>query len=76
MDISTLKKNGILQWDSICTNYSEPDLLLGNGFSINFSDKLKYKSLFDNFIKAADSKYLSLFKAFDTTNFELILEYG
>ena len=66
---------GIKQWDQIRDGYNKPDLLLGNGFSISLSENFKYDSLFDAFIKKTDEPFKRLFRHFETTNFEQILNY-
>jgi hypothetical protein len=66
---------GIIQWQLIEKNYPQPDLLLGNGFSISFSPNFTYRSLFDTFLSKCTSPYDTLFLEFGTTNFELILKY-
>jgi len=65
----------IKQWNKIKTDYNNPDLFLGNGFSINLSSKFLYKSLFDTFISKTAEPFKTLFQQFGTTNFELILSY-
>jgi hypothetical protein len=70
-----LNNIGIRQWELLRPKYKEPDLLLGNGFSISLSDKFKYTSLFETFIGKTKDAFKDLFKHFDTTNFELILSY-
>ena len=75
MTVKELNTLGIRQWEWISEKYSEPNLLLGNGFSINLSEKLHYNSLFANFINQAGSTFRDLFEQFNTTNFELIQEY-
>ena len=57
-----------------------PDLLLGNGFSINIHDKFSYKSLMEVACLSAVNKPLSevsrsLFKEYKTDNFEDILRF-
>lgn len=70
-----LAENNIYSWNDIKDNYKNPDLLLGNGFSIQFSSNFSYNSLFEVFLKNCPSKYQALFKEFGTSNFELILKY-
>lgn len=75
MNETELNNIGIRQWNIISPRYKNSDLFLGNGFSINLSDKFSYLSLFDTFIGKTVEPFKSLFKQFDTTNFELILSY-
>lgn len=75
MTIDELNNIGIRQWEWLQPKYKEPDLLIGNGFSIALSDKFKYASLFETFINKTHEPFKSLFTHFDTTNFELILNY-
>ncbi|XYQ02152.1 DUF4917 family protein [Bacillus safensis] len=51
------------------------NLLTGNGFSIEFDSKFRYGGLFDYLQKKElfDEKEKKLFRAFDTTNFEQVL---
>lgn len=70
-----LRKIGIYQWKDIQPRYDLPDLLLGNGFSINLSPKFNYKSLFDTFLNKCNEPFKSLFNHFGTTNFEQILNF-
>ena len=71
-----LEKIGINSWDDIKKTYTHrPNLLLGNGFSINFSSRFMYKSIFEKFQETCDEKFVKLFGSFDTTNFEKIMEY-
>lgn len=75
MTYEQLNEIGIRQWNVLKENYDHPDLLLGNGFSINQNAKFTYKSLFDTFLGNCPAAYQEVFKHFNTTNFELILEY-
>jgi hypothetical protein len=75
MTESELNSIEIKQWASIRSEYECPDLLLGNGFSINLWQKFAYKSLFDTFIEKVNEPFKSLFQHFKTTNFELILSH-
>lgn len=65
----------IKHWDDIRKNYDHPDLFLGNGFSISLSEKFRYDSLFETFIKKIDNNYEELFRSFNITNFEQILSF-
>ncbi|MFP7330322.1 DUF4917 family protein [Bacillus subtilis] len=59
-----------MEYPSILDN-----LLIGNGFSIEFYDNFKYGGLYDYLVKKQllAGQELDLFQAFDTTNFELVL---
>lgn len=70
---SQIKSIGITKWSDINTN--SKTILLGNGFSINFNEKLNYSNLYDFFKKNLSEKTNALFREFKTTNFEEILEY-
>mgnify|MGYP006289482593 CR=1 FL=1 len=58
-------------WQEIKQEYPKVDLLLGNGFSLNFSDKFHYDKLFEEFLKSSSNS--SLYRKFRTSNFELIM---
>lgn len=66
---------GIIDWNLIKAKYEKPNLLLGNGFSLQFSTKFSYGSLFEIFLDTCDATHKSLFSHFGTSNFELILRY-
>lgn len=65
----------IYQWSDFKAAYPNPDLLLGNGFSMNLDQKFNYPSLFNTFLAKCPAHLHDTFKLFGTTNFELILEY-
>jgi hypothetical protein len=75
MTLSNAELNllGIRQWSDLKTKHKELDLLLGNGFSINFSDKFRYGSIYERFKENCAPIYKTLFFHFDTTNFEEIM---
>ncbi|MDF3078014.1 MAG: hypothetical protein K0S09_1903 [Sphingobacteriaceae bacterium] len=75
MDIESLNSLGIRQWEQLKSKYENPDLLIGNGFSISLSDNFRYQSLFKTFISKTHEPFSNLFQQFDTTNFELILKF-
>lgn len=75
MTIEELRVEEIYQWSDIRRDYEQPDLLIGNGFTMNFSDSFSYDSLFTTFLNNTDAAHRALFPRFDTTNFELILKY-
>jgi hypothetical protein len=68
-----LNIEGIRQWDWIKKNFSSTSILLGNGFSINFSDTLRYKFLYEFFISSCSDTSKELFDVFSTKNFESVL---
>ncbi len=70
-----LTENNIFEWNLIQARYENPSLLLGNGFSLMFSNNFSYSSLFQLFLGNCDERYRELFEHFDTTNFELIQKY-
>lgn len=70
-----LAENNIINWNQIEYRYTNPDLLLGNGFSLQFSGNFSYTSLFEIFLQNCDEVHRHLFREFDTTNFELIQKY-
>ena len=70
-----LEQNNILPWNLIENKHKKPDLLLGNGFSIQFSNKFTYSSLFQIFLGNCDPVHQNLFSQFGKTNFELIQKY-
>ena len=61
-------------YNDIKEKFSNANILLGNGFSINFSDTFRYKKLYDFFIKSCSDASKKLFKELDTDNFENVLE--
>lgn len=69
-----LQKLGVVSWEEISANFKGADLLLGNGFSLNFSRLLNYDSLFEEFLRACDPDDAEMFRHFETTNFERIQE--
>jgi hypothetical protein len=70
-----LKNEGIFSWDIIKDQFDDCPILLGNGFSLNFSETLRYRNLFDSFITTASNETQSLFKEFTTSNFETVLQH-
>jgi len=62
-------------YNEIKEEFSNANILLGNGFSINFSDTFRYKKLYDSFIRRCSDTSKKLFKGLgDTYNFEKVLE--
>lgn len=60
----------IYHWSEIQDSFRGADIFLGNGFSINISTSLNYRSLFDRFLTYLDAADQAIFKKFNTTNFE------
>ena len=73
MNPDELIKIEIYQWNDIKDRFNNPDLLLGNGFSIMLSNRFSYNSLFDKFLEKLSKEYIDIFKMFNTPNFEYIL---
>jgi len=69
-----LNELGVSDWKILAKDFRGSDLLLGNGFSLNFTDRFDYKSLFKKFLAKCNPKHRHIFKSFETTNFEFILE--
>jgi len=69
-----LEELNILDWQDYKSNFAKANLLLGNGFSVNFSKVFNYDSLFKVFLKKIDSKHKDIFNQFGTSNFETIQE--
>jgi hypothetical protein len=72
--IEKLNREGIRQWEWISNQFQNSSILLGNGFSINFSDTLRYRNLYDFFITDCSQTVKALFQNFHTRNFEKVLE--
>lgn len=70
-----LNAEGIRQWEWIEKQFSNCPLLLGNGFSLNFSSRLLYSNLYEKYIESCSEDAKKLFKEFKSTNFEIILEH-
>ena len=70
-----LNAEGIRQWDWIKVQFPDCPLLLGNGFSLNFSSRLLYRNLYEKYIENCPEDAKKLFKEFKSTNFEIILEH-
>ncbi|WP_282040056.1 DUF4917 family protein [Saccharicrinis aurantiacus] len=66
---------GIRQWSDIKALFTNCPILLGNGFSINFTSNLRYSMLHEVFIENCSSQARELFSAFQTNNFETVLEH-
>lgn len=68
-----LNNIGIRQWSDLKLKHDKLDVLLGNGFSINFSANFMYKSIYEKFKEKCDPLHENLFSQFNTTNFEKIM---
>ncbi|GAB7205677.1 DUF4917 family protein [Dickeya oryzae] len=71
----------MMDWQEIQDNKSFKNLLIGNGFSINVSEKFRYDILLDEAVKLARTGEIDiypdtfrLFDTLDTTNFEEVLK--
>ncbi|HBX5730771.1 TPA: DUF4917 family protein [Klebsiella pneumoniae] len=71
----------MIEWDEVEENDSYKNLLLGNGFSINISDRFNYKNLLSEAVRLTEAGEISIypdtfkiFKELDTTNFEEVLK--
>lgn len=64
----------ILNWGELAERFKGADILLGNGFSINITPRLRYDSIFDAFLTKCQPKRKRIFRSFGTTNFEIILQ--
>jgi Domain of unknown function (DUF4917) len=78
MTFKELREIDILQWNWIQKDfkrnkYQRPELLIGNGFSLNFSNNFSYNKLFDKFQQNVSPNHNSIFAQFGTTNFEFIM---
>lgn len=69
-----LQELGVVNWEDISGDFEGSDLLLGNGFSLNFSTLFDYGSLFDEFLHRCHPDDAKMFRQFETTNFERIQE--
>jgi hypothetical protein len=67
-----LSELDIVDWADYSENFSGADLLLGNGFSRNFSAEFHYDSLFEEFLSSCELVETDRFRSFETTNFEAI----
>ncbi|MDI9257301.1 DUF4917 family protein [Flavobacterium sedimenticola] len=69
-----LASNGIFSWE-LYKDKLNPDLLLGNGFTLQFSKSFAYKSLFKIFLDNCNEDLAKLIPEFETYNFEEIQKY-
>lgn len=66
----TIGETRVYHWDEIKDIFKGADVFLGNGFSININSALNYRSLFDKFLTYLSPCEQSIFKQFNSTNFE------
>lgn len=69
----TLRGLGVRTWPQLARHYEGADILLGNGFSINLSNRFRYDALFETFLSGCSAAGRARFSDFRTTNFEAIL---
>ncbi|RYG54888.1 MAG: DUF4917 family protein [Chitinophagaceae bacterium] len=74
MEKEELEKLGIFDFEIYENSLEITDILIGNGFSINLCNRLDYNSLCALFNQSASAEIKKIFKGFETTNFEKILE--
>ena len=60
----------IYHWSEIQDSFKGANIFLGNGFSININPSLNYHSLFERFLTYLGPDEQSIFKKFNSTNFE------
>lgn len=76
MNNDELRKMGIENWQEIKCNFKKPSVLLGNGFSIGVWEAMHYNSIFQEFLRNAKvQEFASALRAFQTSNFEEILNF-
>ena len=61
-----LNELDVLDWKILAKNFKGSDLLLGNGFSLNFTDRFHYDSLFNEFLAKCSPEYSRIFRSFKT----------
>lgn len=66
----TIGDTKVYHWDEIKDTFKGADIFLGNGFSININSVLNYRSLFNKFLSYLGPCDQSVFKSFNSTNFE------
>ncbi len=74
IDNTELITENIYNWNDLASKFRNSSILLGNGFSLNFSSSLNYKYLHQNFIENCSINSKTLFEQFGTQNFEIILK--
>ena len=74
MNFEGRKDLEIIDWSNIAQNFTEADLLLGNGFSLNITGHFNYDSLFQEFLRNCEPSKRHIFRSFGTNNFEIIQE--
>jgi hypothetical protein len=68
-----LRDLNIFPWEEISEDFQDSDILLGNGFTRNLSNRFNYDSLFEEFLTLYDTEQTNVFQEFESTNFEFIL---
>lgn len=66
----TIGEYRIYHWEEIKDSFQDADIFLGNGFSINISSVLSYRSLFHRFLTYLHPDEKTIFREFNSTNFE------
>jgi hypothetical protein len=74
LSLAELDELGVKQWSTIAGDFKDADLLLGNGFSMSLHPTFSYQSLFARFLAKAVPADQGTLPAFNTSNFEFILE--
>jgi hypothetical protein len=67
-----LRNLEIFDWNDRSKHFEGADILLGNGFSMNFAAGFHYNSLFGEFLKDCSASEITIFQSFNTSNFEAI----
>jgi len=66
----TVADTKIYHWSEIQESFKDADIFLGNGFSININPALNYRSLFERFLSYLNPDEQTIFRKFNSTNFE------
>ena len=74
LDVNQIRDLGICDWAEIAKSFNNSDLLLGNGFSLNFDKCFRYESIFKEFINYCPEPHKAKFMKLKTHNFERIVE--
>jgi len=69
-----LRELEIYSWADLENDFKNSSIVLGNGFSRSLADTFNYESLFTEFLSKCPSEHVNIFRRFDTTNFENIME--
>lgn len=68
--MKTIGDTKVYHWSEIQESFRSADIFLGNGFSINIDEALNYKSLFTKFLGYLRPEEQTIFRKFNSTNFE------